>query len=138
YKDSTVAPVTIEMRDNASGKALKLTVIGVLDQRALNLDTLGVGIYTGANSFAAAGIPVAPPNFYVFRVAPGANVHTTALALGKTFLRNGLDVKESQKEFDTQQAVGIGLFDLLEGFMGLGLIVGIAALGVIATRAVVE
>src|SRR5207245_1793382 len=42
------------------------------------------------------------------------------------------------KEFDTNQAIGIGLNYLLQGFMGLGLIVGIAALGVIAFRSVVE
>ena len=138
YEHATFSPVTIEMRDTNTGAIFKLTVIGVLDQRAANLQALTEGVYTGENTLTAAGSPVAPPNFFVFRVSPGANVHTIALALGKTFLQNGLDVKESQKQFDTNQAVSIGLFDLLEGFMGLGLVVGIAALGVVATRAVVE
>jgi putative ABC transport system permease protein len=113
-------------------------VIGVLDQRAGVLPSLTNGVYTGENSLQAAGIPLPPANFFVFRTAPGANVHATALALGRTFLRNGLDIKESQAEFNSQESITIGLFDLLEGFMGLGLVVGIAALGVIATRAVVE
>jgi putative ABC transport system permease protein len=78
------------------------------------------------------------PNAYVFRVAPGQGVHAVALALGKTFLSNGLDVKEAQHEFDVSQSLNIGLNNLLMGFMGLGLIVGIAALGVIAFRSVVE
>jgi len=138
YSDSNFTLTIIQVRDTSSGKMLSLRVIGVLDQRAGNLSEISDGIYTGQNSFMAAGIPVEQPNFYVFRVAPGVDVHATALALGRTFLRNGLDIKESQKEFDTVQSVSIGLFNLLEGFMGLGLVVGIAALGVIATRAVVE
>jgi len=45
---------------------------------------------------------------------------------------------EAQAEYNTNQALNVGLNNLLEGFMGLGLVVGIAALGVVATRAVVE
>ena len=45
---------------------------------------------------------------------------------------------EAQVEYNTNQALNVGLDNLLEGFMGLGLVVGIAALGVVATRAVVE
>ncbi len=44
---------------------------------------------------------------------------------------------ETQVRYD-QQATGVGLNTLLEGFMALGLVVGIAALGVVATRSVVE
>ena len=138
YEYATFSPVTIQARDNSTGTILTLTVIGVLDQRAGNLSDLTDGVYTGENTLTAAGLPAAAPNFFVFRAGSAGDVHATALALGRTFLRNGLDVKESQKEFDSNQAVSIGLFDLLEGFMGLGLVVGIAALGVVATRAVVE
>ncbi|MGH2344728.1 MAG: ABC transporter permease, partial [Chloroflexota bacterium] len=134
YKDSTFSPVTIQVRDSRTGTILPLRVIGILDQRAQILPSLTTGIYLSEHSLTAAGLPTVRPNFYVFRVAPGANVHTTALALGRAFLGNGLDVKESQKQYNDNQAVSTGLFDLLEGFMGLGLIVGIAALGVVATR----
>ena len=138
YKDSTFKPVTIQVRDNRTGTIVSLKVIGVLDRRSAVLGDLTAGIYTGERTLTAAGLPAVQPNLFVFRVAPGLDVHTTALALGKAFLRNGLDVKESQKEFNNNEAVATGLFDLLEGFMGLGLIVGIAALGVVATRSVVE
>ncbi len=138
YEHTSFSPVTIQMRNTTTGAMLALTVIGVLDQRAGNLPALSAGVYTGENTLTAGGQPAAEPNFFVFRVGAGGDVHAIALALGKTFLQNGLDVKESQKQFDSNQAVSIGLFDLLEGFMGLGLIVGIAALGVVATRAVVE
>jgi putative ABC transport system permease protein len=138
YADKTFKSVRIEVRDNRTGTVIPLTVIGVLDQNAANLPELTTGIYTGENSFTAAGAPAVKPSTYVYRVTPGADVHATALLLGKTFLHEGLDVKEAQKEFNTNQAIGIGLNYLLQGFMGLGLIVGIAALGVIAFRSVVE
>jgi putative ABC transport system permease protein len=138
YDNKTFKPQRIEIRDSSTGAIIPLTVIGVLDQNAANLPELTQGLYTGQNSYTAAGVAVPAPNFYVYRVAPGANVHATALLLGKTFLKQGLDVKEAQQEFNTGQAIGIGLNNLLQGFMGLGLIVGIAALGVIAFRSVVE
>ena len=138
YEDKAFAPPTIEMRDATSGKVVQLQVIGVLDQYAGNLDALTPGVYTGQETLVAAGLPAQLPNTYVFRAAPGADVHATALALGKTFLRNGLDVKEVKKEYDTNQSITIGLNNLLQAFMALGLVVGIAALGVIAFRSVVE
>src|SRR5207248_10528409 len=73
-----------------------------------------------------------------FRVAPGQNVHQAALALGTAFLANGLDVKETQVTYSQDRSVSVGFNNLLVGFMALGLVVGIAALGVIATRSVVE
>ncbi|MDB5060065.1 MAG: FtsX-like permease family protein, partial [Chloroflexi bacterium] len=138
YKDKAFSPARIEVRDNRTGTVIPLTVIGVIDQNAANVGDLTLGIYTGQNSFTSVGAPAVAPTTYVYRVAPGTDVHATALLLGKTFLNEGLDVKEAQKQFDTNQAVGIGLNNLLQGFMALGLIVGIAALGVIAFRSVVE
>jgi putative ABC transport system permease protein len=146
YEDTTFKPVQIAVRDAYTGLVVRLTVIGVLDQNAQNLQELTAGIYTGERTLTAAGMPpamiaaalAAAPTTYVFRTAPGTDVHATALALGRVFLRNGLDVKEAQQVFDAARAIDDGMNTLLQGFMALGLIVGIAALGVIAFRAVVE
>jgi len=136
YQSHGFRPATLELRDARSGRVLPVRVIGVLDlaaQRAGNQ-----GLWLGAPTLAAAHDLPASPTAYYFRVAPGANVHQTALALGSAFLSNGLDVKEAQVEYDRNQAASDGLFNLLEGFMALGLVVGVAALGVIAFRSVVE
>ncbi len=139
YDDKTFKAQTIEVHDTRSGLTIPLTVIGVLDQNATNnLPDLTQGIFTGENTFTAAGGQPIGVTSFVYRVRPGTDIHATALLLGKAFLSEGLDVKEAQKQFDQNQALGIGLNDLLEGFMALGLIVGIAALGVIAFRSVVE
>jgi putative ABC transport system permease protein len=138
YEDASFAPVHIEMRDTRTGTLIPLTVIGVLDQYAGYLSGLTPGIYTGANSLAAVQDSPAPPNLYAFRIAAGQDVHQTTLALGKAFLANGLDMHETQKEYNNAQSANLAVNNLLVAFMGLGLVVGIAALGLIATRSVVE
>ena len=65
-------------------------------------------------------------------VEDGANAIESALFLHGI---ETLDVNESIAEVQESQRA---LFDLLIGFMSLGLVVGIAALGVISARAVVE
>ena len=136
YGDQGFTPTRFQMRDPRSGKVLALTVIGVLDRNGVSDTTSGV--YLGQDTLRAAGLPAATPTDYYFRLKPGQDVHQTALALGTAFLANGLDVRESQSEFDKNQATQNGFSYLLEAFMGLGLLVGVAALGVIAFRSVVE
>lgn len=138
YGDTHFAPVRIVLRDARTGAVIPLTVIGVLDQSSLS--GFGSGVYTALTTLTAAHDAPAVPTTYYFRVAPGGDVHQTALALalGSAFLSNGLDVTEVESVYATQTAVSSGITTLLQGFTALGLIVGIAALGVIATRSVVE
>jgi putative ABC transport system permease protein len=138
YEDKSFNAPLIEIRDPRSGVIISLKVIGVLNSTAQYLPDLTQGVYTSVSSFTAAGAPDVRPATYVFRVAAGADVHATALLLGSTFLHQGLDVKEAAKEYDTNLAFNTGINYILEGFMALGLIVGIAALGVVAFRSVVE
>ncbi len=138
YDDKSFKPARIEVRDPRGGTIVPLTVIGVLDQGATYGSDVGFGVYTGQKTLAAARVAPAVPNELFFRVAPGQDVHQAALKVGSAFLSNGLDVVETRARYDQNQALGTGLYALLQGFMGLGLIVGIAALGVIATRSVVE
>ena len=50
----------------------------------------------------------------------------------------GVQAESTQEQLEVQAQVNTGFLDLIQGFMGLGLLVGIAALGVISFRAVVE
>ncbi len=136
YGGTSFAPVTIMMRDARTDAVIPLTVIGVLDQSSLV--GFGSGVYIGQATLAAAHDAPAVPTTYYFCVAPSRDAHTTALALGSAFLSNGLDVTETQAAYAQQTAISAGITTLLQGFMALGLIVGVAALGVIATRSVVE
>ncbi|MDQ2741368.1 MAG: ABC transporter permease, partial [Chloroflexota bacterium] len=137
YGDRTFKPVRMQITDHRNGDVIPLTVIGVLARSAGFFDRF-YGIYLSQATLRAAHDPIPVPNSYFFRVAPGQDVHQVALALGSAFLQNGLDLTDVQQEYNNQIGLQIGFNNLLEVFMALGLVVGIAALGVIATRSVVE
>lgn len=135
----TMDPVSIEWRmpptpGQPSSLTGKLTIIGVLNTDA----NFYPGLYL-AREIVARTVPIPiPVSTYFFRVPPGADPGELRRALGASFLDNGLEPVVIADELRQQLAVGNGLNGLLQGFMTLGLLVGIAALGVISTRAVVE
>jgi len=137
YANRTFKPVRMEITDDRNGNVIPLTVIGVLAQSAGFFNRF-YGIYLSQATLRAAHDSIPAPNSYFFRVESGQDVHQVALALGSAFLQDGLDLTEVQQEYDNQVGLQIGFNNLLEAFMALGLVVGIAALGVIATRSVVE
>ena len=67
-----------------------------------------------------------------------AESEAAAEALEVAFTQNGLQAVSLEREVAEQTGVNIAFNRLLQAFMGLGLVVGIAALGVIAARSVVE
>ncbi|QIN83889.1 FtsX-like permease family protein [Rubrobacter tropicus] len=124
--------VTVE--DSQSGRTRDLRVIGVLEDSAF----FASGMLTSkATLDDLAGSPL-PAQGYQFRLADGADAGAVVKDLEKAFAENGLQAVSVEREIRDGSA-SQGLFNnLLMGFMGLGLLVGIAALGVIAARSVVE
>jgi putative ABC transport system permease protein len=79
-----------------------------------------------------------PPDNYMFRLKEGVDAKATAKALEAAFLEHGMQGVVIADEIRETASANRMMNTLLEGFMGLGLVVGIAALGVIAARSVVE
>ncbi|HYZ04489.1 MAG TPA: FtsX-like permease family protein [Rubrobacter sp.] len=134
-EDATLpSDLYIQVEDPQSGKARNLHVIGVLEDTAF----FAPGVTTSrATVDDLAGSPV-PVQSYQFRLKDGVDPGTAAKDLEKAFAQNGLQAVAIEQEIEDGSA-SQGLFNnLLMGFMGLGLLVGIAALGVIAARSVVE
>jgi putative ABC transport system permease protein len=138
YDTKGFTPVQLQMEDMRSGTLIPITIIGVIDDAGAPSLGTGADVFTSQGTLVAAHDAPVPADLYFFRVAPGHDVHQAALALGSSFLPNGLDVKEAQAVYDQNRSMEVGFNNMLEGFMALGLVVGIAALGVIATRSVVE
>ncbi len=141
--DKTMKPVTIEMRvpglPGAAQKTVKVKIIGVLSQISSQYYS---GMYVNKD-LAAQVVPpqmlaLLPIGTYFFRVKPGEDPQALRRALGTAFINNGLEPVVITDKIHKRQAVASGLNGLLQGFMALGLLVGVAALGVISTRAVVE
>ena len=138
YEDDTMPAVHIEVREPRTGEAFQLTVIGVLDQAADAFGGVGIGMITSkARLDEAVPFPV-PVTTYRFRVSDGVDVARIAKNLEASFLDNGMETNVLGELIADQVSANRAFNYLLTGFMGLGLMVGIAALGVISIRAVVE
>src|SRR6266508_1085398 len=134
-EDGHFRPTVVEVRDQQSGQNVRLTVIGVL---ADTVPPQMWGISTSQRTLEAALGARATPTVYWLDLAQGVDAGSTAKALESSLLAHGLEAEALQETLDDTMSAQRTFNYLIEGFMGLGLIVGVAALGVITARAVVE
>jgi putative ABC transport system permease protein len=133
-EDTRFEPMSVWVRDTRGGRTVKLTVIGVLDPRA----TFGNGLFTSSASFAAAAVPPPTRTTTYLRVRPDVSAAEKTLGLNLSFGQQSLRASEIGE--DVRRILGLRMLlnDLLQAFIGIGLLAGIAGLGVISMRAVVE
>lgn len=118
-----------------AGATQRLRVIGVLGNGTTRA---GGSIQTSLAALAKInGIAVNPSAFYV-KVEDGADIRAVQQEVERAFLGNGINATILAESFAAGQNITRGVLSLFQGFMALGLLVGIAALGVISTRTVVE
>jgi putative ABC transport system permease protein len=129
-EDKVLPEVYVE--EEATGQ--KLRVIGVLEDVAVYVP----GIMTSQAGLDSLAQQPIVPTTYMFRIKGGADAKVISKSLEAGFVQNGMDSVVIAEEVRDMNKANVMLNNLLLGFMGLGLIVGIAALGVIAARAVVE
>jgi putative ABC transport system permease protein len=134
-EDKTFAPVKVTVRDPQTGKRTTLTVIGVLSD---STPQLMVGIWTSQQTLAPVFGNRVLPTTHLFALKPGVDPKATATRLESAFLANGMQADSVRKLLADAVSASLTFDRLIMGFMGLGLIVGVAALGVITARAVVE
>src|SRR2546427_1293398 len=119
---------------DAAGRTVNLTIVGVLEQ-ALQF-TSGVFV----DQSVVRGVFPAEERYtaYFFQMAPGVDVAAFRADLERVFFVYGLqtiDIREQiGQAFDASQEV----LTLMQAYLGIGLLVGIAGLAVITLRAVVE
>jgi putative ABC transport system permease protein len=77
-------------------------------------------------------------SIHYLRLTPGTDAEAAAKAIKAALVTKGVQAESIQKMIDDANAQSIGFTRIFQAFMGLGLFVGIAALGVIAFRSVVE
>jgi putative ABC transport system permease protein len=133
-EDETLPEVYIQAQGPHTGTEQRLRVIGVLDQRAFYTNSVITSQETVNSLLSQPVLPLA----YMFQLKDGVDAETTAKALEMTFVENGMQAVVIAEEIRENASASSMFFNLLQGFMGLGLLVGIAALGVIAARSVVE
>jgi putative ABC transport system permease protein len=107
-----------------------VTVVGILSESILS------GVWV--NPATASRLGYHNESAYLMTVAPGVSTTTASQDAKRAFFPAGLVLFDLRGLLATSISTTEGLIGILEVFVGLGLGVGIAAMGIFALRAVVE
>jgi putative ABC transport system permease protein len=125
---------TVTALDPVTGAPHDLAVVGI----GTIGDWLGTGVLVGSPLAAdlTAGAETGVRSYV--EVADRADPATVAASLNRTFLAAGADANPITTLVDEAMGQLRGLFTMLRGYLGLGLLIGTAGLGVVMVRAVRE
>ena len=138
YEDDRMDAIDLEVREPHSGQVVSLKVIGVLDQLTDAFGEIGMGMFVSRRALdEAIPFPI-PTTTYRFKVAPGVDTARTARSIEAAFQEHGMETDVLEELVEDAAAANRAFNYLFTGFMGLGLLVGVAAVGVISLSAVVE
>ncbi len=121
---------TMLLTNPSNGNRTTVTVIGIMSQ------SLVTGVFVGPATASALG--VSQPEAFFLTLTPGSSATRAAQVAKAAFFPYGLVVLNIADILATSIASTEGAIGLLQIFVGLGLAVGIAAMGIVALRAVVE
>jgi putative ABC transport system permease protein len=130
----TFDEITLTIRDAGSGESREMRVIGVI---AFGASSNFMGIYTGEDAYLEI---FGEPEFTIHYVAleDAGNASEAADVIEAALATSGAQAESLQEIAEENNALSRNFLYLMQAFMGLGLVVGIAAVGVIAFRTVVE
>jgi putative ABC transport system permease protein len=131
--DKVFSPIVIQVADPDNATPASLTIIGVIDSKIGSL----YGLYASRATVDAIFPTTVLTSYYVALAKPD-EANAVAKEIEKALLANGVQATSVRDELKDAQRQQTAFLYIFEGFMGLGLIVGVAAIGVIAFRSVVE
>ena len=120
----------LDLKD-ASGGLRTVEVIGILDSIAVR------GVFLSADLVRSEFGAVAP-SFFLFEVGPDADPDAVAKDLERLFLPEQMQTIVLASVVRENLESTLNFFDLLQGYLALGLLVGIAGLGIVTLRNVTE
>jgi len=119
---------------DGEGHRVRLVILGVLEQALQFTSGIFADQRVVRDNFNLSRTYTA----YFFQIKPGVDVASVRAELERVFFAYGLrtiDIREEiGRAFDASQQV----LSLMQAYLGIGLMVGIAGLGVVTARAVVE
>jgi putative ABC transport system permease protein len=121
---------TLLLTNPANGHQSNVTVIGIMTQSLVS------GVFVSPPTATALG--VTQDQVFFLSLTPGQPATRAAQVAKSAFFSYGLVVLDIADILASSIAPTEGIIGLLQVFVGLGLAVGIAALGIVALRAVVE
>jgi putative ABC transport system permease protein len=133
-EDKVFEPFPLEIRDPATGTSREVQVIGVTGYGASGNF---LGIFIPDKVFADVFGDPEVSFHYASLVEPDKSKEV-AEEIESTLFSAGVQAESLKARAEEQNALFRNFFYLMQAFMSLGLLVGIAAVGVIAFRTVVE
>jgi len=127
-------PITLEIRDPLTQIRKKVQLIGVV---GLGASVTFTGLYVPDGTFREV-FGERELSVHYLGLDDPAKSKDVAKDIESTLLTAGVQAESIKAQVDEEQALSRNFFYLMQGFMALGLFVGIAAVGVIAFRTVVE
>jgi putative ABC transport system permease protein len=124
---------TVSATDPATGEQRSYTIVGLLDE-----DWAFNGLLLGRDEVTSLLGDRAVENRMYVEVAPGADAEAVADRITADGVANGADASTFLAAVEDEMQEMQGFFRLLQGYLGLGLLIGIAGLGVVMVRAVRE
>lgn len=135
---TTFSPLSLDIGQRLTlrsytGAETDVTIIGIMDQSFIT------SVYT-SSSFTLEFVPTARSNLYYFDTAPPADVTDAEIAkqLETQFVSYGLSTIVLKDTVEQIMSMVASIMQLMEIFLGIGLVVGIAGLGIITIRNVAE
>ena len=125
---------TVTSVDPETGKATEHVVLGILESDP----TLLGAVMNKEAALSAAPGNVSPSRFYIDVDGSAADARQVTTRLQGEFIANGVDADTFRSIAEDQQQQTVQFLRLMQGFLALGLVVGIAGLGVVMVRAVRE
>ena len=138
YEDESFEAIPIEVREPYTGAEINLTVIAILDGAADAFGALGSGMIAARGQLDRISPYPIPVTYYRIKLADGVDAAQLSGHLDIAFQRNGMESSVLAELVEESVSANRAFNKLLTGFMGLGLMVGVASLGVVSLRAVVE
>ncbi len=139
--DKTMQPIAVDVRDRRTGAERQVKIIGVIDQKmnlTNGLDIGAGGIFMNDAAFQQVFPADEQNTTYFLALKKGTSTRDFTHGIKAALVQNGVQAIDLRDELQKGQQQSQGFLYILQGFLGLGLVVGIAALGVIALRSVVE
>lgn len=127
-------PISLVLLNPLTGRQITVRVVGVIE--------MGTSVSYGAIHASSATLEQAfgAPHLRRFfvKTTPDSDNEEVARQIESSLLSVGAQAESLRDQVDEVTATQTSFFYLMQGFMGLGLFVGVAAVGVIAFRTVVE
>jgi len=129
------APRELEILNTRSGQTDVITVVGVIDAKVSSLSGLLIHEERFMSLFDQ---PDTDRRYVKLKTDDREQAVTMAKQIESALLERGVQAIAIDEMIEQFASIQRGFLQLIQGFMGLGLLVGIAALGVISFRSVVE